>query len=464
MAQSSSMKVIEESLVSPPSGFIPETPLSLTFFDIKWLSLPPVSSINFYSYPHETTHFMKTTLADIKHSLSITLQPFYPLAGKLTWPLDSTKPVIDCSEHNLSVTLAVVESNVDFNHLVGDHPRDVNDFYPLVPQLTSSDTTRFNFVPVMAVQVTVFPNAGISIGTTTMHTVADGSTFGHFMRSWASVCKAGGDLSSLGPESLPVIDRSLIKDPKNFDDIYLNALAGRNVSQKCFYTPKTPTVKIDMVRSTFSLGRKHIEKIKSGVLAWFDAKENATTTPVQVSTFVATCAYLWVCLTKVLAANEDVDEKAIECFMFPVDYRERWNPPVAKTYFGNCVMPCFVDVKSKDLLGEHGVSIAAEAIRNAILKMHEVALIWAENLFTKMRSMPGRVFAISGSPKMALYGTDFGWGAPKKYEAVSIDNTGTMSLCECPSGEGVVEIGIVLNKVQMDAFAFVFADTVSVLP
>ncbi|XVF65645.1 hypothetical protein PTKIN_Ptkin09bG0265800 [Pterospermum kingtungense] len=52
-------------------------------------------------------------------------------------------------------------------------------------------------VSLMAIQVTIFPNAGISIGITFFHAAADGRAFAHFTKSWASVCRSQRDLAFL---------------------------------------------------------------------------------------------------------------------------------------------------------------------------------------------------------------------------------------------------------------------------
>ncbi|KAK9117681.1 hypothetical protein Sjap_016628 [Stephania japonica] len=69
-----------------------------------------------------------------------------------------------------------------------------------------------------------------------------------------------------------------------------------------------------------------------------------------------------------------------------------------------------------------------------------------------------------GSPKFKVYETDFRWGRPKKFELVSIEDSGAMPLLDSRDYEnGGVEVAVVLNKLEMDVFASVFEDTVNIL-
>ena len=55
-----------------------------------------------------------------------------------------------------------------------------------------------------------------------------------------------------------------------------------------------------------------------------------------------------------------------------------------------------------------------------------------------------------------LYDMDFGWGRPMKIEDISIDKSRAISLHESRDVKGGIEVGIVLPKPTMDAFASLF--------
>ncbi|KAB1210071.1 Coumaroyl-CoA:anthocyanidin 3-O-glucoside-6''-O-coumaroyltransferase 1 [Morella rubra] len=69
------------------------------------------------------------------HSLSLSLQHFFPLAADLVCPPKPRKPYLLYTEGNSAVTVTVAECNGDFNHLLINSPRDVRELHPFVPPL-----------------------------------------------------------------------------------------------------------------------------------------------------------------------------------------------------------------------------------------------------------------------------------------------------------------------------------------
>src|ERR1044072_7504 len=90
MAQETShddaVMVLQRCEVAPPPGSVPSTTLPLTFFDIPWFYCPPLQRIFFFEFPPPTHHFLQTALPALKHSLSLTLQHFFPFASNLILP------------------------------------------------------------------------------------------------------------------------------------------------------------------------------------------------------------------------------------------------------------------------------------------------------------------------------------------------------------------------------------------
>lgn len=209
MAQDT-VKIIEQCEVAPPPGSLPSTTLPLTFFDIPWFYCHPVQRIFFYDFPYPIQHFLQEALPKLKHSLSLTLQHFYPFVSNLIVPPHPQIPYIRYLDGD-SLSFTVAESEANFNLLISDSPQDVRDWHPLVPSLPSQraveeDGTRV--IPLMVIQVTVLPNSGFSICLTFNHLAGDGKSLHHFLKFWASLCKARGDSDSLqGSLPLPSHDR-----------------------------------------------------------------------------------------------------------------------------------------------------------------------------------------------------------------------------------------------------------------
>ncbi|PIA39785.1 hypothetical protein AQUCO_02600329v1 [Aquilegia coerulea] len=461
MALPYNVEVLEICQISAPLGSVSTTSLPLTFFDLPWLVLPPVQNIFYYEFHHPKDYFMNTILPNLKHALSLTLQHFCPLTGHFSWPQDSAKPQIVFKDGD-SVPLIVAECNYDFNRLLGNHPRNANEFYPLVATYEHAKLT----FPLLALQVTLFPNKGICIGITIDHAAMDGRTFHHFIKSWASICKSQGDTSFL-TESLPFYDRAIVKDRNGFEIVNLNDLKMINITKETFNSiKKVPTAPFDKVRGTFVMSCSEIKQLKQWVLTHLE-KDKKNVPPVHLSTFVLISAYVWICSIKARCGTEsavDVCEDAKEYFMFSVDCRARLDPPLPTAYWGNCIGGVVVKSDRKQLLGENGIAIATKAIGKGIMNADTEVWSLMEKGFSYYTSIPpGQFDTVSGSNKFGIYEIDFGWGNPKKNEANLTDFGGAIYLTDSPNEEGAVEIALVRHAVEMDEFASIFAKTLKVL-
>lgn len=170
-----------------------------------------------------------------------------------------------------------------------------------------------------------------------------------------------------------------------------------------------------------------------------DCSENR---PLRLSSFVLTCAYVWVCLTK---ARGDVGSEATVHCGFAVDCRSRLDPPVPVAYFGNCIGACFARAKGSDIAGgdDDGFAVACKAIGREIQRLDddggrgalEGADQWLTGFFD-VWAQGGRILSVAGSPRLRVYDTDFGFGRPCKVEVRSIEETAAMSLAERRDGGG----------------------------
>lgn len=83
---------------------------------------------------------------------------------------------------------------------------------------------------------------------------------------------------------------------------------------------------------------------------------------------------------------------------------------------------------------------------------------WVSRWFSgKISSARVRPYTVAGSPRFEIYSTDFGWGRPRKTDFVSIDRSRGICLSDTRDGDKGVEVGLVLTKQQMEAFASLFA-------
>ncbi|KAF5481182.1 hypothetical protein F2P56_001854 [Juglans regia] len=463
MAQPYRVVVLEQNQVAPPPNSVPTTSLPLTFFDIPWLLCPPMQRLFFYDLPQPTNHFVQVILPSLKHSLSITLQHFFPFAADLICPPQPLKPHLLYAEGN-SVPLTIAECADDFRQLIANCPRDVRELHPFVAQLpparVSSDNTRV--IPLMSMQVTVFPNKGICIGITFCHVTADGRAFHHFIKSWASIFRSRGDLTFLAT-SPPLHEKAVIKDLNGLEPIFLEEWWKWASTWKEEDSVLIHDILANKVRATFVLGRAHIENLKHRVTS------ECTTDlkPLHTSTFVVACALIWVCLIK--SQNGGVSNFAnndkLYYFNFVADCRNRVEFPIPSTYFGNCLAICFVSLAGSELVGETGFFKAVKVIGDRVSELESGALRGAERwlLDWKEISELGRLVTVAGSPRLGIYDTDFGWGRPKKSEVVQIDVSGAISLAECRDEDGAIEVGLSLSRTRMNSFNAIFEQSLKLL-
>lgn len=103
--------------------------------------------------------------------------------------------------------------------------------------------------------------------------------------------------------------------------------------------------------------------------------------------------------------------------------------------------------------------LIGKAIHEKFYQKKEEVLKGAENWPSDLMEVDwSRNTGTAGSPRFDPYAADFGWGKPAKFEAISIDSDGSMSVYKSRESESDKEIGISLPKMKMDAFAAIFSD------
>lgn len=105
------VKVVKQCRVSPPPSAVSPIVVPLTFFDVVCLFTGPFKRLFSYQRTTITTaHFISIHLPALCHSLSLTLQPFFSLAGNLSKELLS----IDHADGD-SVSLVISESEASWS-------------------------------------------------------------------------------------------------------------------------------------------------------------------------------------------------------------------------------------------------------------------------------------------------------------------------------------------------------------
>lgn len=448
MESSSGVKVLEKTTVTPPAGSVPPTStILLTDFDRLCYELNPVQRLFLYSLPScsEST-FLKTQIPSLKHSLSLSLQRFFPLAGKLL-QADPTPSKLSYTEGDgVDFIVAVTCDDHDFDDLVGHHPRQATTFAGLVPKLTEG---------VLAIQVTLFPHSGIGVGVTYHHGAIDGSSNMQFLKTWAAFSRRNIIAADVEVDvELPCFNRNVVselpglsKDVMNENmDVFKEKLKNDPRFRLSLFSLGVDS---DSVRATFVLTRFQIENLRRKILLL--SSPSAT----YLSAFTLATAIMWRCMVSLINSYDPDEINEFESCNFFSNFRSQPTSKFPSNYFGNCIIPGGAKMRRDELLGEDGLVKAVVRITQAIQIMK------TEPIFEDITNV-SMMFTLAGSPKLGVYKVDFGWGRPRKVEVISIGKATCMSLAENrDDDEGGFEIGVLLNADRFQHLRNLFLAIVS---
>uniref|UniRef100_A0A0D9WMP2 Uncharacterized protein n=1 Tax=Leersia perrieri TaxID=77586 RepID=A0A0D9WMP2_9ORYZ len=444
--------VLEQCHISPtPAPAAAQSrSLPLTFFDLVFWDFPPVQRLFFYDNTDiiDVPEFLLRELPLFKDSLAAALHHFYPLAGKLPCRIqECASPEVVYSDGD-SVRLTTAVSSDDFQDLADDHPRDTARLRPLLPPLMQEhgDTQA-----VFAVQVTVFPRAGICVGTTLHHAVADGSSYVHFLKTWTAIHRLG----STTPPPPPLFDRSVVRDGTGLRESFIEDLLEESDDD----SNKRRTQDVVLL-ATF--------RFTDELLLQLGRHVESETSVSRCSPYALACGAAWAGIVHARGGGGGGD-KAL--FGFVTGCKPRTSPPIPSNYFGNCLGLCFVEAAAEGtrLLTAASASAAIWRVIEGLAEDGR-ALRDARGWVRGAREyVAARAVTVAGSPKLGVYAAaDLGarWGGrPRKVEIVSVERTGALALAESGrGGEGGIEVGVALPRVEMEAFRAFHIDLVRAAP
>ncbi|XP_023639277.1 phenolic glucoside malonyltransferase 2 [Capsella rubella] len=427
------LHITETVRVTPAADSNSVLSIPLTFFDLPWLLFQPVKRVFFYKLKESTReHFNSIILPKLKLSLSLVLCNYVPLTGHITWNINEPKPSIVVGPND-AVLVTIAESEADFSNLSGFGQRPVSELHALLPKLPVTDDSATAF----SIQITLFPNQGFSIGVAAHHAVLDGKTSSTFIKTWAHITKQ--QLENV-PESLvPSYDRSLIKDPTGLDEKMIEMVRSLKQDKTKVVLSLIPfpakELGDDVVLATLVLSKDNIERLKERVK--------------NLSTFVIAYAYTWTCYVKARGGD---GERSVS-LLFVGDFRERLDPKLPTTYFGNCMFPvgCY-NRKASEFMVEKGFVTAVEILSDLVKGLTSRKVETIADSFVEAfgyQSWSTQFVTVAGSTRLGVYEADFGWGRPVKVDIASIDQ-GAISMAERRDETGGVEIGMCLKKTEMN--------------
>ncbi|KAI3912702.1 hypothetical protein MKW92_022340 [Papaver armeniacum] len=424
----------------------------------------------------------RTLVTRLKTSLALTLDHFFPLAGRLAVRKHNTVD-IDANEiaTSSSVYIDCNSAGAEFIHGIADDITIGNILDPVyVPRVVQESLFSLNGVmnyeglskPLLSIQVTELID-GVFIGCSMNHSVCDGASLRHFINSWSEISREISTTTTPGfisrapflkrwfPESAGIpIQLPFSIDCESFKETYVSTTTASTTSQlesKCFH---------------FTV--ENIARLKAKANSCISAEESTST---KISSLQALLAHFWIAVTRARCLDQD-DETT---YLVVIGNRDRLNPPVCQEYFGNLASLGRVTVKVGELL-ERGKGWGAALLNQVIVSHNDEAIrsswdSWLENpvplvplnraITPSSSSKSKRSLLLTGSsPRFNMYGNDFGWGRPIAARTGNFyKKDGVLSANPGPN-EGSMEIEACLSVEIFEALEdnAEFMEFVSVLP
>ncbi|KAI3842711.1 hypothetical protein MKW98_015378 [Papaver atlanticum] len=440
------------------SGAASDECIELSKWDLTMLTVGYTQRGLLYSCKEEDKTTMVTRL---KTSLALTLDHFFPLAGRVAVRKHSHG--VDATEiETSSVYIDCNSKGAEFIHAIADNITVGNIIDPVyVPRVLESLVSLNNVMnyeglskPLLSIQVTELID-GVFIGCSMNHSVCDGTSFWHFFNSWSEISRETTTTTTThhGISRIPFLKRWFPEsagtpiqllfsiDSKSFKETYTSTTTATSASQ--------------LELKFFHFTAENI----AGLKAKANLCISAESTSAKISSLQALLAHFWVAITRARYLNQD-DETS---YLLAINYRGRLNPPVPQEYFGNLSGAGLVTVKVGELL-ERGIGWGSLLLNQVIMSHNDKAIrsscdSWIDKPIllvpfnSASSSRSGHSLLLTGSsPRFNMYGNDFGWGRPIAVRSAgsSCKMDGVLSAHPGPN-EGSIEIEACLSVETFEA-------------
>ncbi|KAF4355717.1 hypothetical protein F8388_001153 [Cannabis sativa] len=425
---------ISECFVKPKCA--PEEsnhPLYMTPWDLVMLSVHYIQKGLLFSKPsHQDENFMEDLLGNLKNSLSLTLNHFYPLSGRLK-TIKSENPnsclvYIDCSNDSpgakfiyatLDMTVSDILTPTDVPSIVQsffDHDRAVN---------YDGHTTS-----LVSIQVTELVD-GVFIGCSMNHAIADGTSYWNFFNMWSEVFNNTNSISRppIFKRWFPEGHGPKISLPYSGPEEFVGRFEAPELRERVFH---------------FSV--ESLAKLKT--------KANTECNTNKISTFQSLSALIWRCITR---ARNLAPEQVTSCRL-AANNRGRLDPPISENYFGNVIYPIRGFTTVGDLL-EHDLGWAAWKLHEAVANHNDKTIrgLLDDWLESRRVFQLGQLFdpfsiMMGSSPRFNKYGIEFGMGKAVALRSGYANKfSGKVSCYPGHEGGGSIDLEMCLPPAAMSA-------------
>ncbi|XP_077238116.1 putative acetyltransferase At3g50280 [Tasmannia lanceolata] len=358
----------------------------LTAWDLPLLSVHYIQKGLLFYKPQqqEPKQNLQPIIDRLKNSLSLALDHFFPLSGRLVTHSDSI--FLDCNAAGAEFIQAAAELTVADVLTPHDIPPIVESFFALNEAVNYDGHS----LPLLAVQLTELTD-GFFIGCSFNHLVGDGASFWHFFNSWSEITRT----NKFQISRLPLLSRwfpqgseSPICLPFSHSDEFIERFTLPRLRDRFFHFTS-----------------ESVSRLKS--------KANTESQTNKISSFQALSAFVWISLIRARRLPSDVPTTC----RFSIDSRSRLNPPLSRDYFGNAIGMIFATATVGELLG-NGLGWAAWKLNECVASHDDSAVRGALEEFLKAPRVHRLGLFDSGtvmtgsSPRFPVYDVDFGWGKP----------------------------------------------------
>ncbi|KAK7351635.1 hypothetical protein VNO77_11225 [Canavalia gladiata] len=378
---------------------------NLTPWDIAMLSMHYIQKGLLFKKPEPVVNeqdFVINLLDKLKHSLSLALFHFYPLAGRLVTQKtqDQDPPsynvFVDCTNSpgarfvytTLNMTVSDILSPVDVPPVVQsffDHHKAVNhDGHTL---------------PLLSIKVTQLVD-GFFIGCSMNHSVADGTSYWNFFNTWSEIFQAQAQAQ------------------RHEYDV---PISHHPIHNRWFPNGYGPVINLPFKhhdefidRFEVPLLRERIFHFSAESIAKLKEKANSESNTTKISSFQSLSAHVWRSVTR--ARRLPHDQKT-SC-MLAINNRSRMEPTLPQEYFGNAIDVVSATTTAGELI-EHDLGWAAWKVHLTVAdhndaKVRRVLKEWLQRPVVYQLGLHFDPYSVivSSSPRFNMYGNEFGMGKP----------------------------------------------------
>ncbi|KAK9085880.1 hypothetical protein Sjap_026291 [Stephania japonica] len=394
-----------DGLQRPNTDYL--TPWDVAMLSVHYIQKGLLFSTATSSQPQPQIKPIATIIDELKHSLSLTLSLFYPLAGRLATKTHPYYHVyLDCSScESRGAEFIHAVADVRVSDLLNTSDGDVHpifkSFFPLTEPVVNHDG---HDLPFLIVQLTELID-GVFVGCSFNHILGDGTSYWKFFNCWAEISRLKSTTNAMMISRAPINDRmAMIRS--YYDDDSLTHVNLPYTHHEEFierYSPPEP-----LREKMLHFSAKSIVALK--------AKANVEANTNNISSFQALSALMWRAITR--ARDLPRDQKTI-CRL-AMNCRSRMRPAWPDSYFGNCIQALGTTAEVGELL-EKEIGWAARTLNETVAgqtdeKVRELLdeLVKKSVVYRLSSLFCGAPMVMMGSsPRFDMYGNDFGyWGRP----------------------------------------------------